>query len=219
MSSKLKIGLVLGGHAFDTINMYPMFWGMRDIQIYPQLIENYLYDYAWNNDKYDGFVFYNMNMVEPTLNDAFGPSRKAANTFYKLGEDGKGIVVLHHALLAYPESKIWSDLVGIEDRSFEYAVGVDVDVHVEDKDHPICRGMSDFRLIDETYNMNTPGTDSTVLLSTTAKQSSSTLAWVRKCRESQVFCFALGHDQVAFGNDNFKEVLNRGILWTCGALD
>lgn len=215
----LKIGLILGTHPFDTIHMYPMFWQMDGIRIYPQLTNNFLYDFGGNNDEYDGYVFYNMDMTEPSPEDTFGDSPvKAADTFFRIGEDGKGLVILHHALLAYPESRQWSDVIGIQNRGFDYFVGVDVDVHVTDPAHPITAGIRDWKVTDETYLMDTADESCHILLETDCDKSSRTLAWTRKYKNSNVFCLALGHDKIPFENANFREVLKRGILWSCNQL-
>ena len=83
-----------------------------------------------------------------------------------LGEDGTGILVLHHAILAFPEWQLWSDLCGIEDRSFGVQIDQTVHVDIVDPQHPTTQGLKSWEMVDEIYIMADPGEDSELLLTT-----------------------------------------------------
>jgi type 1 glutamine amidotransferase len=57
---------------------------------------------------------------------------------------------------------------------------------------------------------------SRVLLTVDHPKSARTLAWTRTYRDARVFAFQLGHDNQAWVNESFREVLGRGIGWAAG---
>lgn len=216
MAEKLKIGLLLDMHPFDEIALKRMFDKMEGVEVFPQLIANYLFDYAGNNNKYDGFVFYNMTMATPDPEETFaGGHKKVGETLCQIGESGQGIVVLHHAILSYPEWDLFNELLSLPDRKFDYFGNVNVEVYVEDSTHPITAGLSDWTMIDETFLLPACTDDATVILSTDCDKSISSLAWAKEYKKSRVFAMSLGHDAQAFDNPNFAKVLENAILWSC----
>jgi type 1 glutamine amidotransferase len=122
--------------------------------------------------------------------------------------------VLHHAVVAYPQWPLWGEISGVPQRS---KVGgmVEQTVHVEiaDPTHPITKGLGPFDIIDEIYITADAGEGNHVLLTTDHPQSMKTIAWTRLHNASRVFCYQSGHDDVAFSNPYFRNVLARGIQW------
>jgi hypothetical protein len=131
----------------------------------------------------------------------------------RLGEAPQGIVLLHHGLGAFQEWEVWSELVGMTDRRFEYFKGERVRVHVADPAHPITRGLADWEIVDEVYTLPAVGGDATVLLTTDHPRSTPTLAWTRQYRAARVFCYQSGHDRGVYDDPTFRVVLERGIRW------
>lgn len=216
MEKKLRIGLILDMHPFDEISFKKMFDEMEGIEVVPMLLNNFQFDYAGNNDQYDGFVFYNMSLETPNPEETFaGGHKKVGETLFKIGESGQGIVVLHHAILSHPEWEGWNDLLSIPDRHFDYFGGVNVDIHVADTNHPIAEGLKDWNMIDETFLLQDASEDCDVILTTTCEKSIKTLAWAKNYKKSRVFAMSLGHDGIAFGNESFRKVLENAIEWTC----
>ena len=125
---------------------------------------------------------------------------------------------MHHALLAYLQSPLWSELVGIPDRKFGFDHDQTLQVQVANADHPITRGMKSWEMIDETYNMASAGEGSTILLTVNHPKSMKTIAWTRQYKKARVFCTESGHDNQTWVNPNFKQVLRRGILWSARRL-
>ena len=211
-----RIAMLMGSHPIDTINIYPVLRGLEGIEIYPQPLDCLLYDFGGTNDEYDGYLFYCMPLLPPKPDEKFGDLPKTpADTFYRLGEDGKGITVLHHGLVAFPGLKMWNEVTGITDRSFEYFGDMDIDVHIADKKCPITEGIADWTLKDETFRY-AGGLDKscTPVLTTDLKESAPVIAWTHEYKNSRVFCFNQGHDAAPFRDDSFTEVLRRGILWS-----
>ena len=68
-------------------------------------------------------------------------------------------------------------------------------------------------MVDETCTMADAGEGSGTLLTVDHPKSMKTLAWTRSHKESRVFCFESGHDNVTWVNAEFRNVLQRGIRW------
>jgi type 1 glutamine amidotransferase len=133
-----------------------------------------------------------------------------------LGSAAQGIIVLHHAILAFPEWPLWSTLVGIPDRRFASHMGEPIRVAAANPDHPITRGLGGWDLVDETYVMQEPGADSEILLTTANPKSMRALAWTRRYGDSPVLCLQPGHGRNAYADPNFQTILARGIRWCAG---
>ena len=127
-------------------------------------------------------------------------------------------MVLHHALLAFPEWPRWSEVCGIDDRTFGFHHDQQVPIEVADPTHPITAGLADWELPDETYTMSSADKDSRILLTTDHTLSMRTLAWTRQFGQARVFCFQSGHDNATYADRGFRTVLHRGIRWAAGAL-
>jgi type 1 glutamine amidotransferase len=164
-------------------------------------------------DSYDALVFYFMPREGPA--DGGKPKRALEH----LAETGQGLVILHHAILAYPDWPVWSEVVGLADaHTFDYYHGETMNVHPTAVDHPITAGLSPWTIVDETYDMVDAGEGSEILLTTDHPKSMKTIGWTRAFGRSRVFCCELGHDHVAWEDPNFRTVLERGILWSAKEL-
>ncbi|NLI00719.1 MAG: ThuA domain-containing protein [Chthonomonadales bacterium] len=209
-ASRIKLAIVTGGHPFDVPGFHALFRGHADIDPYPQEFDNWVHDWGHVRRIYDVTLFYNMHMDEPT-----GPFREAIE---ELRDRPQGVVVLHHALLAWPKLEAWNDMVGVADRSFGYHPEQALPVRVASPDHPITRDLSDWEMPEETYVMADPGNDSQTLLTTDHPLSMRSLAWTRRSGLAPVFCFQCGHDRRSWEHPSFREVLARGIRWAAGRL-
>ena len=165
-------------------------------------------------DSYDAVVFYTMLTDGPCDEGQPWYAGKPAAALEHLGDTQQGIVLLHHAILAYPQWSVWNEIAGIEDRSFGYHVGESIRIEVADPDHPITRGLSGWEAVDETYTMVDPQSGNHPLLSVEHPRSMKTIAWAREHKSARVFCFQSGHDNQAWESGGFREVLRRGILWS-----
>jgi type 1 glutamine amidotransferase len=92
-----------------------------------------------------------------------GPAAGVAEAAVKLLDAGQGLVVLHHALSAWPGWEGWAEAIG---GRFLYRPGslrgqplpasgyrmAEYAVQVVAPEHPICAGLADFALSDELYH-------------------------------------------------------------------
>ena len=209
-SNPIRVAVITGYHPFDVPAFHQVFRSFADVDCYPQNLE----DFATSPDQarqwYDVLVFYNMHM-EPLGEVGWQPA--ARHAIEMLGEAEQGVLILHHALLAWPGWQVWNDIVGIDDRSFGYHYGETVNVHVAAPGHPITQGLSDWTMLDETYTMADCSPDSEILLTTEHPKSMRTLAWTRQYKQSRVLCFESGHDNDTYQDPNFRTFLHQGIQW------
>lgn len=207
----IDVALATGGHPFDVRALHAVFREMDGVDFWPQSIEEFCFDES--RTSYDVVVFYHMRMPTP---DPEGDLWQAGTHrgLEGLG-GGQGYVVLHHALLAYPQWPLWTEMVGIEDRSFGFHMDQELKIEIAEPSHPVLAGIEPFVLRDETYTMaDATGDDNQVLLTVDHPRSMRTIAWTRTFRGSPVVCFQSGHDADSFDNPSFRKVLRNAIHWT-----
>ena len=222
MSAPLEVAVVTGGHPYQ-VQAFDAFWkAMPGVNAVMQNIDDFTASPDEVRDGYDAIVFFFMPPDEPEgKEDApwFAGNPKAA--LERLGSCEQGVVVLHHGILAYRGWPEWGDLCALPDRGgFGYAPNQDVPVKVVDNEHPISRGLGDWRITDEVYAINStlPAGHCQVLMTTDHPQSMRALAWTREHGKARVFCFQPGHDNTAWSNPVFAEVVRRGVCWAARKL-
>ena len=186
----LNVAVIEGCHPFAVPPWHKLFRAMPGIDYYPQVIDNWAIDWGHVRTAYDVLLFYNMNM---------SPAGAPLDTaIAQLGETPQGIVMLHHALLAYPEDATWSDVVGIRPRTFGFHPDQEYTLQpVLQPAHPITAGLQPAAFKDETYTMAEPDATSQILFTAAHPKSMHAMGWVRTHKQARVFCFQPGHDQLA----------------------
>jgi len=212
----IMTAVITGHHSFDVPGFHNLFRSLPGVDAYIQSLDDFSADAGQVRDRYPVLVFYNFHRQTPGGAEEWWEGDSLA-ILGQLGQTGQGILVMHHALLAFPQWPMWSALCGLQDRSFGYDPDQTVNVHVADPSHPITRGLSDWQMIDETYAMADAGPGSDVLLTTDHPKSMRTLAWTRRFGNARVFCLALGHDAQAYGNPSFRAVVGQAIAWLAGS--
>ncbi len=201
----VKLVVVTGGHGYDEPNFVKLFQSLASVQTEFKTMDQFVALPAEARDRYDVVLFYHMLM--PT------PKDKAKEALEDLGSARQGILVLHHALLAYPQWPVWTEIMGIADRKFGYHHDQKLHVKVVNPQHPITKGMKSWDMLDETYTMADAGQGSEILLTTDHPKSMKTIGWTRQHKNARVFCLESGHDNQTWVDANFREVLRNGILW------
>ena len=207
-SKKMKIAVVTGEHGFQEEEFDAVFESMDGIEFVREDLSEFVKDP--NRSLYESIVFYNFHRQNP--------DPETAEAILSLADKGQGLVILHHAILAFPKWEEFAHICGIGDRSFGFHIGETVHVQVADKSHPITAGIADWDMIDETYTMKDPGEGSHALLTVDHPKSMKVVGWVRTYRKSRVFCFESGHDNETYSVRQFRDVLTRGIRWAAGCL-
>ncbi|MGC9522584.1 MAG: ThuA domain-containing protein [Anaerolineae bacterium] len=210
----IKTAVITGNHAFDVPGFTRLFRVLPNVNAYVQSLDNFAADAGGVRDWYDVVLFYNFHQGTPGSAEAgSGLGERVWKTLARLGETEQGIVVLHHALLAFRGWSFWSDIVGIAERGFGYDHDQHLTVEVADPTHPITQDIHSWEMVDETYTVNEPGPNCHVLLTTDHPKSMKALAWIHTFKRARVFCYESGHDAKAFDNVHFQTVLARGIAW------
>ena len=212
----LKVAVIEGFHPFAVPQWHELFRALHGVDYYPQVIENWAIDWGKVRTAYDVLLFYNMNM---SLDGPAWLNEPLAAAIAQLGETPQGIVMLHHALLAYPDNATWSDVVGIPNRAFKYFPEQEYTLQpVTTAAHSITTGLQPAIFKDETYTMDEPDATSQILFTVEHPKSMHAMGWTRTFKQSRVFCFQPGHDQLAWENPVFREILQRGIHWSAKRL-
>ena len=219
MSESIRVAVVTGGHSYDVPNFHRLFRALDGVDAYIQHMQDFASAKARVVNLYDAVVFYTMLKEGPSDEGQPWYTGKPVQTMDHWLKSGKGIVMLHHAILAYPDWDPWVEMVGVEAGSFEdFSHGEQMRIQVVDGDHPITQGMTDWEMIDETYVMGEPDEDSHVLLTTDHAECMKTIGWVRDYNGTRVFNLQSGHDNETWGDDHFRKVLTRGIEWAAGRI-
>ncbi|MBI1296176.1 hypothetical protein GC175_14575 [bacterium] len=212
----ITLAVVTGAKSHDVIGFHALFRSLHGIDSYIQHIDDFAASPQDVRDSYDAILFYFMMPDAPNDEGQPGYRGKPQSALSRLLQTGQGIVVLHHALLAYPRWPLWSEIVGIPDRSLaSYHHDEQMPLTVVNKEHPITAGLAEWTITDETYKMAAAAAeDNHILLTTDHPENAGTVAWVRQVQKSKVFCLQLGHDRQAWEDDNFRLILKRGIEWS-----
>jgi type 1 glutamine amidotransferase len=168
--------------------------------------------------KYDVLVMYDFTRE---LTEA------AEKNLRQFVDSGKGIVVLHHALLNYQSCPWWyEDVVGGRyrlQREGEHAsstVKFGQRLHVTPAgEHPITAGMGPFAIEDETYKGMYFSPRIRPLLTTDNTESDRAVAWIGPCKTSRVVAIQLGHGLTAYHNPAYRALVKNAVMWAAGRLD
>jgi len=134
---------------------------------------------------------------------------------------------MHHTMGSFQQWPSYRKIIGGKyyleatdtNAASTYKHDLDFVVRIEDKSHPITRGMSDFEINDETYKNCGFEKDNHVLLTTDEPTSDKSIGWVRRYGKARVFCIQVGHGPSVYANTNYRRLVARAIRWCAGRLD
>jgi hypothetical protein len=208
--------VITGGHDHET-SFYTLFEGCRDlawtpVSIAPMAFQNDL------RDKYDVLVLYDFTR------DLDETGKKNLRNFV---ESGKGVVILHHAILSYQKWPWWYEEVA----GGRYRLEPDGDIPAStatmgqehfvalEGQHPITAGLRPFHIWDEPYKGLWISPKNKVLLTTENTASDRPLAWISAYTQSRVFYTQLGHDHTAFLHPAYRTLIHQAVLWAAGKIN
>lgn len=219
---KLRVVVLTGGHGYDKKKFPQAFAGHEDIGFEIRQAGKKgapgVFDDAC---PYDVIVLYNF---------AQRLSATQRANFLKLTDKGVGLVVLHHAIVAYPAWSEWAKIIGaryylkptvidgVQHARSIWKHGVDMNIHVHDPNHPVTKGLKDFTVNDETYGKWSYLEGNRLLLTTDHPLNNRQIAWARPYRKSRVVFFQLGHGPTVFSDANYRRVIARSIRYTAGRI-
>ena len=222
-SSAVKVAVITGGHDFDEEEFFEIFDSFRDIEYAHLPQEDHSEVFEDISDwPYDVVVLYNMSQdISP----------KRQRNFVNLLNKGVGLVALHHANGAFQQWPQYRKIIGVKFylddlvengvsyKKSDYKEGVDMPVHIENKRHPITKGLKDFTIHDETYKNCVIEPDNNVLLTTDEPSSDRSICWTRKYGNSKVCYIQLGHGLEAYNNENYRTLVANAIKWSADRLN
>jgi len=214
---KLKVLVVWGGHGFTHDAFFQMF--KDDPGIAYTEVKHQKTSEVYDRDDLltcDAIVFYDLwqNITDDQK-----------KKFQSLFDKGVGLVVLHHALADYQAWPVFEEAVGgkfllAPEKKDGVVVtpgsgtgGGAITLHVVSKDHPITKGMEDFKLQDEYYNKCRVNPNVTLLLTTDCPGNQKEVAWCKEQGKSRVVYIMSGHDQKVYNDPNYRKVLANAIKW------
>lgn len=216
-SQPVKIMLVTGGHAFDTIQFFDMFDALKGIEYehvqQPKANQRIA---AGKTDDYDVIVFYDMWKN-------IGDAEKSG--YLKLTHEGKPMLFLHHSIVSYQDWPQFEEILG--GRYMEKARGVapedqsnyEHDVWVYSKVEnvtPVTKGFGELRFFDEIYGNVRISDNVLPLLKTRHPKSMETIAWENKYGKSTIVYIQPGHDYRTFGEESYRKLLMQAIHYLAG---
>ncbi len=207
-------GLVItGGHEHET-SFYTIFEGYKDLAGLPVATSGTAFQKDLRG-KYDVLIMYDFSR------DLDAAGKQHLRDFV---ESGKGVVVLHHALLNYQEWPWWyKEAVG-----GSYRLKTEGDVRsstVKDNqqffvtpqgEHPITAGVDPFHSVDEAYKRMLFSAGIRPLLVTDNPSSDRVLAWIGPTASFKVVAIELGHGPSAFNHPAYRALVHNAILWAAG---
>ena len=214
---RTRVLLVHGGHDFETNQFLKMF---RDNPGITLSTVEHPKAHAWFKPararEYDVLVFYDMWQEI---------SEEAKRDLLQLIQSGKPLVALHHSVASYQDWAEYGKLIGgryhlkewVEDGTRKpgstYQHDVQFTIRVADREHPVTRGLSEFKIHDETYGGFEVKPGVHVLLTTDEPSSGRGVAWTTTYGAGRVVYIQLGHDHLAYENPNFKRLVGQAIDW------
>ena len=213
-SSPVRVELVTGGHSHQ-ISFYSVFENSPDLRINVNP-----HPLAFTGDmrkSVDVLVLYDMVDV------AEESRRKNLRDFL---EAGKGMVVLHHAVIDNQNWPWWYEEVtggryflkpDGDFRASTYQHDVPLKVHAPAK-HPITASIGDFAIVDEVYNFMWRSPKTQVLLEADRPEGEKAVAWIGPWQKSRVVVIQLGHGGEAHENASYRKLVRNAILWSAGRL-
>ena len=213
----IKVMLVTGGHAYDTIQFADMFDSLEGIEythfVQPKANQKLVKDLA---EDFDVLVFYDM---WKTISEA----EKSA--YIKLASQGKPFLFLHHSIASYQDWPEFEKLLG--GKYIEAGNGVpkeeqsnyehDVWVYSKVENYTaVTVGLKEPRFFDEIYGNVRVSDDVIPLLKTRHPKSMETIAWQHKYKNSQVVYIQPGHDYRTYANEEYRKLLLQAIKFLAG---
>jgi len=216
----IKAAIVTGGHDLEEKEFFQMFDSLKGIEYTRkhQADDSELFEDI-NNWPYDVIVLYNMSQK-------ISPHRQ--QNFLKLLDKGIGVVAVHHSIAAFQDWPEYRKIIGgkyflsdgiengVPHKRGGYKEGLNFTIRIEDKNHPITRGLNDFVVFDETYRYYFVDPPSRPILTTDAQTSEKVIGWVSACKKARVCYIEPGHGASTYENENYRKLLSQAIRWSAG---
>jgi len=134
--------------------------------------------------------------------------------------EGGGLLGLHTASICFDDWPEWQGLLGgkwVWGTSSHPPIGR-VDVHFDDGNSVLTRGLGDFSIQDEVYHhlALVPGVTPLIIANTAEGEGPQTVGWAHEAGQGRVVYDGLGHDAEALNEPEHSRFLKRAALWVTG---
>jgi len=146
-----------------------------------------------------------------TVNQLSDEEGKALADFVK---SGKSVFAFHSASVINEANTGYIDLIGA--RFTHHSPYQEFPVTIVDKDHPVTKGVADFRVSDELYVLDREPKGADILATTVWEDKNQPMVYAKKYGDGKVLYNALGHDEKAFYNPAYRQLTVQGIKWLIG---
>ena len=207
----VRVLLVTGGHDHD-VSFYSVLDGQDDLDVRVDPHPNAFRGEVAPGRGADVVVLYDMPA-------AMAPGPEAHLRAFV--EAGGGVVSLHHAIAGRTGWRWWWEEV-IGGRYLEtpegdrpastYKHDVEMTVRVAAR-HPVTAGLTDFRILDETYKGMWISPKVTALLTTDEATSDGPVAWASSYPTARVVTIQLGHGREAHLHPSYRRLVRNAVLW------
>lgn len=213
-AQSVKIMLVTGGHAYDTIPFFQLFDAMEGVE-YKHFAQPHANSAIAEGEaeNYDVLVFYDMWKEISEV-------EKAA--YIGLTQMGKPMLFLHHSLVSYQNWPRFENLLG--GRYIEKRRGIpenelstyehDVWVYIQPvENHPVTKGFGSLRFFDEVYGNYRISDEVIPILTTNHPQSEKIIGWENRFNNSRIIYLQPGHDYRTYETEDYRRLLLQAIQY------
>lgn len=210
----LRLLVVTGGHGFDK-RFFDLFanhpewkWEHRE-----HALRSTSTVYAKPIAKdFDVVVLYDMPKV---ITEA------EQSNFLDLFRQGKGVVVLHHALCSYQEWDTYNEITGYRMRQngdgalppYTFLHDVHFPLQKVALEHPVLQEVPSFDVFDETYGRVYLEGGSQPLMVTNNATSMPVVVWTRTFMMSRLVMIQPGHGPQIFANAHYRRLVGNAVRW------
>ena len=197
--------------------------------------ENFSIDYIQNTDKIDDAFLANYQLFLQLDYAPYGWKEKAVKAFENYIEQGKGgWIGFHHATLLgeFDGFQMWqwfSKFMGDTRYKNYIATFVKAKVNVEDKKHPVMKGVSPSFMVEKeefyTYeksmrpNVHVLASvdESTYEPNSDIKMGDHPVIWTNPHFKARNIYIFMGHSPLLFNSTDYKTLFKNAIFWAAGA--
>jgi len=126
-------------------------------------------------------------------------------------DGGKRLFGIHSATVVEPENLKYIDMVG--GRFVHHSPHHEFTVKIADPGHPVLANISDFKITDELYVLDRTPSAASILMTAFWENHAQPMLYLRAYGRGRVLYNALGHDQNAYENPNFKKIVINSVKW------
>lgn len=126
-------------------------------------------------------------------------------------DGGKRLFGIHSATVVEPENLKYIDMVG--GRFVHHSPHHEFTLKIADPGHPVLANISDFKITDELYVLDRTPSAASILMTAFWENHAQPMLYLRAYGRGRVLYNALGHDQNAYENPNFKKIVINSVKW------